>query len=80
MLKSKTLFCAILIFLLTTPNLSWAFSGKLVGIADGDTITVLRDNGQVRIRLYGIDTPEKGQAFSKRAKQFTSDMVFGKEV
>jgi endonuclease YncB( thermonuclease family) len=52
----------------------------VVGIADGDTITVLRDKEQVRIRLYGIDCPEGGQAFGKKAKQFTSEMVFGKVV
>jgi len=52
----------------------------VVGIADGDTITVLRDKEQVRIRLYGIDCPERYQAFSRKAKQFTSEMVFGKVV
>lgn len=62
------------------PAYFWAWSGKVVGIADGDTITVLRDKVQVRIRLYGIDTPERGQAFGKRAKQFTSGIVFGENV
>ena len=52
----------------------------MVGIADGHTITVLRDKEQVRIRLYGIDCPERYQAFSKKAKQFTSEMVYGKVV
>ena len=53
----------------------------MVGIADGDTITVLREGKQqVKIRLYGIDCPERGQAFSRKAKQFISEMVFGKEV
>jgi endonuclease YncB( thermonuclease family) len=53
----------------------------VVGIADGDTITVLREGKQqVKIRLYGIDCPERGQAFSRKAKQFISEMVFGKEV
>jgi endonuclease YncB( thermonuclease family) len=52
----------------------------VVGVADGDTITVLRDKHPEKIRLYGIDCPEKRQAFGKRAKQFTSDMVFGKVV
>lgn len=55
-------------------------AGKVVGIADGDTITVLQDNKQYRIRLYGIDTPEKRQDFGQRAKQFTSKMVFRKPV
>jgi endonuclease YncB( thermonuclease family) len=80
MLKSTTLFCAILNCLLTTPNLSWAWSGKVIGIADGDTITVLRDKEQVRIRLYGIDCPERGQAFGNKAKQFTAKLVHGKVV
>src|SRR4051812_23773570 len=56
------------------------FSGKVVGIADGDTITVLRDRTQVRIRLHGVDSPESGQAFGTKAKAFTSDLVFGKVV
>ena len=55
-------------------------SGKVVGVSDGDTITVLQDRTQYKIRLYGIDTPEKSQDFGTRAKQFTSDMVFGKDV
>lgn len=54
--------------------------GKVVGIADGDTITVLQDRTQYKIRLYGIDCPESHQDFGTRAKQFTSDLVFGKEV
>ena len=69
-----------LALLLSFPCLSRAWSGKVVGVSDGDTVKVLRDGKQVKIRLYGIDCPEKSQPFSKRAKQFTSDMVFGKEV
>jgi len=49
-------------------------------VADGDTITVLRDKQPQKIRLYGIDCPEKRQPFGKRAKQFTSELVFGKVV
>jgi micrococcal nuclease len=55
-------------------------TGKVVGVADGDTITVLTGHTQIKIRLHGIDTPEKGQAFGNRAKQFISDLVFGKMV
>ncbi len=35
-------------------------TGKVVGVVDGDTVTVFQNNTQYRIRLYGIDTPEKG--------------------
>jgi micrococcal nuclease len=56
------------------------WQGKVVGVSDGDTITVMHLGKGERIRLYGIDCPEKRQAFGKRAKQFTSDMVFGKNV
>jgi micrococcal nuclease len=56
------------------------WSGLVVGISDGDTITVLHEGKGEKIRLFGIDSPEKGQAFSKKAKQFTSQMVYGKTV
>jgi len=59
---------------------SESWSGEVVGVADGDTITALNNGKRERIRLYGIDTPEKRQAFGKKAKQFTSSMVFGKTV
>ena len=52
----------------------------MVGVRDSDTITALRDKQPHKIRLYGIDCPEKRQPLGKRAKQFTSDMVFGKTV
>ena len=49
--------------------------GKVVRIADGDTITILDSlNQSVRIRLYGIDCPEKGQDFSQVAKGFTTKL------
>ena len=56
------------------------FQGKVIGVLDGDTIEVLKDKAPVRIRLYGIDCPEHDQDFGTRAKQFTSDKVFGKTV
>jgi len=59
----------------------FAWTGKVVGIADGDTITVLRDGrDQVKIRLYGIDAPESGQPFGKASKQNLSSMVYGESV
>ncbi|MDH3558287.1 MAG: thermonuclease family protein [Syntrophobacteria bacterium] len=83
MKKSRTWISFItLVFLLSLPVHTWAWSGEVVGITEGDTITVLNSKTlkDVKIRLYGIDCPEGGQAFSKRAKQFTSKMVFGKVV
>jgi len=57
------------------------WSGSVVGVADGDTITVLtEDKKPIRIRLYGVDSPEKAQAFGQKAKQFVSDTCYMKEV
>lgn len=56
------------------------FHGKVVGVADGDTITVLHDGQPERVRLQGIDCPEQGQAFGQRAKQATSRLAFGQVV
>ena len=61
-------------------GLAAEFTGKVVGVTDGDTIEVLHNGRAERIRLNGIDCPEKGQAYGKRAKQATSELVFGKEV
>lgn len=56
-----------------------AFDGRVVGISDGDTVTVLDANKrQHKIRLSGIDAPESGQAFGNRSKQALSDCAFGK--
>jgi len=55
-------------------------TGKVVAIADGDTFTMLVNKQQIKIRLHGIDCPEKGQDFSQVAKDFLSDYVFDKVV
>lgn len=55
--------------------------GKVVGIADGDTLTVLDARHQRHaIRLNGIDAPESGQAFGQVAKRSLSNLVFGQDV
>jgi micrococcal nuclease len=56
------------------------FTGKVVGVHDGDTITVLTDRTPVKVRLFGIDRPETGQDFGSRAKLATSELAFGKVV
>jgi endonuclease YncB( thermonuclease family) len=67
---------------LLVPLLVYAdqFTGKVVGILDGDTISVLREGKAVKVRLYGIDAPEKAQAFGTKARQFTAALVFQKDV
>lgn len=57
------------------------FTGNVVGVSDGDTITVLvNEREQVKVRLAEIDAPEKAQAFGNRSKQALSALVFGKAV
>ena len=70
---------SILIFLLA-PSASFAWTGNVVGIADGDTITVIHNGRGEKIRLHGIDTPEKGQAFGNKAKAVTGSMLRGRVV
>jgi endonuclease YncB( thermonuclease family) len=56
-------------------------TGRVVGVADGDTITVLdADRQQHKIRLGGIDAPEKTQPFGQRSKENLSRLVFDKDV
>jgi len=65
----------------STPSLASELYGRVVGVSDGDTITVL-DAHQVthKVRLSGIDAPEKAQAYGERAKQQLSDKVFQESV
>ena len=56
------------------------FTGRVVGVSDGDTISAMREGRSIRVRLDGIDTPENGQDFADRAKQFTSALVLGQTV
>ena len=56
------------------------WTGKAVGITDGDTIRLLKDGQEIKIRLHGIDAPEEGQPFGARAKLYLSGIAFGKEI
>jgi endonuclease YncB( thermonuclease family) len=69
-----------LVLLVPVLALAEEFTGKVIGITDGDTIKVLRGNEEIKIRLEGIDCPESHQAFGNKAKQATSDLAFGKIV
>tara|TARA_Y100001934_G_scaffold269146_1_gene352211 strand:- start:285 stop:959 length:675 start_codon:yes stop_codon:yes gene_type:complete len=65
---------------LVTANASTTYVGKVVSITDGDTLKVLVENEQLKIRLAEIDTPEKGQPFGDKSKQALANMVFGKQI
>ena len=56
-------------------------SGKVVGITDGDTITVLdKEKTEHKIRLMGIDAPEKKQSYGNESKKALSNYIFQKDV
>ena len=73
---------AITIFLMLVASSIQASSlhGKVIRIADGDTLTILVNSEQVKIRLAGIDTPEKAQPFGNKAKQLLTSLTFKKSI
>jgi len=75
----RTLFCCLLVLSsLAARAATQTFDARVVGVTDGDTITVLDANKvQHRIRLAGIDAPEKAQPFAERSKQSLRRMVMG---
>jgi micrococcal nuclease len=71
----------LLLFLICTFANAQTLTGKVIGIKDGDTVVVIdAANNQTTLRLAEVDCPEKSQAFGSKAKQFTSDAVYLKEV
>ncbi|ALK92464.1 thermonuclease family protein [Limnohabitans sp. 103DPR2] len=75
----KLTICALL--LLGGALNAATLQGKVIGVADGDTVTLLdAQKNQHKIRLQGIDAPEKAQAFGNKSKQSLHEMVHGKEV
>ena len=76
--KGITIYFALFYVLLPSP--AWAWTGRVVDVVTGETITVLKNGENVEVLLYGIDCPEEGQPFSSQAKQFTYEMVSGRVV
>ena len=72
---------ALLALCLSTAHAAEPIKGEVVSISDGDTVTVLdATHVQHKIRLSGIDAPEKSQPFGQRSKQALADQVFRKQV
>lgn len=78
----KIPFVYLITFLISLSAYSQTIlKGKVISVSDGDTFTILTEgNKQIKIRLHGIDCPEKRQDFGTVAKQYTSAQVFGKVI
>lgn len=73
--------CIYALLCLALHTFAATIEGRVVSVADGDTITVLSaDKVQHKIRLAGVDAPEKTQPFGQRSKQSLSELVFDKTV
>nr|DAN73623.1 MAG TPA: nuclease-like protein [Caudoviricetes sp.] len=71
---------ATLLLTLIPPTSALALIVKVVSVHDGDTIVVLNGKEQTKIRLYGIDAPEKKQDYGQRSKQFLASLIAGQVV
>jgi micrococcal nuclease len=74
---SLSLFCSVAG---AQPKPITEFSGRVIGVTDGDTVKILNDNKTLNVRLDAIDAPESGQPFGNRARQELSSLVFGQTV
>ena len=70
-----------LLLLFTLSAQAETLEGNVIKIADGDTLTILTSSSQqIKVRLAGIDTPERKQPFGNRAKQALSSLAFQKQA
>lgn len=79
-LHVKTLVVSLFLLPLLVFAAIAAWNGKVVGVTDGDTIKVLKDGKVTKVRLYGVDSPEKKQPWGVKAKARASDLCFEKNV
>lgn len=71
----------VLLFSFSSWGQTQILNGQVVGVTDGDTIKFLTDTQQqIKVRLYGIDAPEKAQGFGNQSKQKLSQLTFGKKI
>jgi micrococcal nuclease len=77
----KTVYILFFLFSINSIFSQTIFSAKVVGVKDGDTVVVIdASNYQTTLRLAEVDCPEKDQPFGTKAKQFTSDQIYRKEI
>jgi endonuclease YncB( thermonuclease family) len=72
----------LLLVLAFAAQTAWAETlvGRVVRVADGDTLTLLIDRKQIKVRLTEIDAPESKQAFGQRSRQSLGDMCAGQDA
>ena len=83
MTSKRIILTAWLLTILILPVVAQrrVITGRVVGVSDGDTITLLDGgNKQHKVRLEGIDAPESSQPFGAKSKQSLSSLVFGKTI
>lgn len=77
----KLIVIFIVNFLLSTFCFAEKLYGRVISVSDGDTISILNDQKiQFKIRLTGIDAPEKNQAFGQKSKNSLSQLIYSKDV
>ncbi|HSR62122.1 MAG TPA: thermonuclease family protein [Gammaproteobacteria bacterium] len=89
MLRGGTFICLVVFFsLYLAGTATWPdnretitqYRGKVVRVSDGDSLTLLVKQKEIKIRLTQVDAPEYGQPYSARSKQLLSRLVYGKQV
>ena len=79
-MKKAVLFL-VLFLSIATAAFGQRFPVTVVGITDGDTFTVInRDKLQLKVRIIGIDAPEKKQAYGNKSRQTLSDLIFQQQI
>lgn len=73
-------YVAFLLILGVAPAAGEEWAGRVVGVQDGDSLTVLRQRARIQVRLHGVDCPELHQAYGEAAKKLTSELVLGTTV
>ena len=77
----ESLLVTVLVIFGCSGAVAQTISGRVIGITDGDTFTLLTDNlDQIKVRVAEIDAPEYGQPYGKRSQQALSSLIFKKEV
>lgn len=79
LLRRKKLRWALFALTLMLGAFFWG-QGKVVSVSDGDTVTLLTQEGPLKVRLYGIDCPESGQRFGPQAADYVSKLALFQEV